>query len=99
MLITEPDGDPGIQHLTEDEIPAHVIKASAMEEGSDNELDEPQESTIKKKLLSSVRDGIDAVINYRGSSRNRELQAYCEHLRNMALRRYPYFDVLVGLAW
>jgi len=27
--------------------------AFAMEEGSDNELDEPQESTIKKKILAS----------------------------------------------
>jgi hypothetical protein len=35
-----------------------------MEEESDNELDELQESTIKKKLLGSARDGIDAVINY-----------------------------------
>jgi hypothetical protein len=37
--------------------------AFAMEEGSDNELDEPQESTIKKKLFSVTRDGTDAVIN------------------------------------
>jgi hypothetical protein len=35
-----------------------------MEEESDNDLDELQESTIKKKLLSSARDGFDAVINY-----------------------------------
>ena len=39
-----------------------------MEEGWNNGVDEPQESTIKKKLLSSARDGIDAVINYVGSS-------------------------------
>lgn len=31
-------------HLTEEEIPAGV-KASAMDEGSDNELDEPQEES------------------------------------------------------
>jgi hypothetical protein len=33
-------------------------------EESDNELDELQDSTIKKKLLSSAKDGIDTVINY-----------------------------------
>jgi hypothetical protein len=54
------EGDPGFQLLTE--IAADVIKDSAMEEESDNELDGLQESTIKKKLLSSSRDGIDAVI-------------------------------------
>jgi hypothetical protein len=43
---------------------------SAMEEESDNELDELHESTIKKKLLSSTKDGIDAVINYVDSSTN-----------------------------
>lgn len=36
----------GFQYLTEEEIAADV-KASAMEEGSDNELHEPPESTIK----------------------------------------------------
>jgi hypothetical protein len=41
-------------HLTEEEIAADV-KASAMEEGSDNELDEPQEPSIKKKLVNSTR--------------------------------------------
>jgi hypothetical protein len=61
------EGDPGVQLLTEEEIAADVIKDSAMEEESDNELDEPQESTIKKKLLSSTRDGTDAVINYEDS--------------------------------
>jgi hypothetical protein len=54
-----------------------------MEEGSDNELDEPQESTIRKKPLSSARNGINAVINYVGSSTNPELQAYYEHLRTV----------------
>jgi hypothetical protein len=57
------EGDPGFQLLTEEEIAADVIKDSAVEEKSDNELDELQESTIKKKLLSSARDGIDAVIS------------------------------------
>lgn len=53
-----------------------------MEEGSDNQLDEPQEFTaIKKKFLGLGRDGIVVVINYVGSSTNQELQAYCEHLR------------------
>jgi len=37
--------------------------AFAVEEGSDNELDQPQESTIKKKLFSITRDGTEAVIN------------------------------------
>jgi vacuolar-type H+-ATPase subunit I/STV1 len=54
-----------------------------MEEKSDNELDELQESTIKKKLLSSARDGIDAVINYIDSSTNKKLQEYYEHLRTV----------------
>jgi hypothetical protein len=52
-----------------------------MEEGSDNEVHDPQESTIKKKLLSSTRDSINAVINYVGSTRNQELQAYYEYLK------------------
>jgi hypothetical protein len=42
------EGSPGFQHLTEEEIAVYVLKASAMDEGSDNELDKPQESTIKK---------------------------------------------------
>ena len=37
-----------------------------MGEGSDNELDELQESTIKCKLLNCVGDGIVAVISYVG---------------------------------
>jgi len=46
-----------------------------MKEGSDNELDELQESTIKCKLLSCIRDGIDAVISYVVCSTNQELEA------------------------
>jgi hypothetical protein len=42
-------------HLTEEDIGADVVEACAMEEGSGDELDKPQESTIKKKLLSSAR--------------------------------------------
>jgi hypothetical protein len=56
------EGDPGLQLLTEEETAADVIKDSAMEDESDNKLDELQESTIKKKLLSSATDGTDAVI-------------------------------------
>jgi len=41
-----------------------------MEEASHNELDEPQDSTMNNKLLSSTRDDIDAVMNYVGSSTN-----------------------------
>jgi hypothetical protein len=52
-----------------------------MEEESDNELDELQESTIKKELLSSARDSIDAVINYVEPSTNQKLQEYYEYLR------------------
>jgi hypothetical protein len=49
IALTELDeGNPGFQHLTEEEIAVYVLKASAMDEGSDNELDTPQESTIKK---------------------------------------------------
>jgi len=71
LLITEVgEEDPGFLHLTEEEIATRVVKASAMEEGSDNELDELQEPTIKKKLLRCIRDGIGAVINYVDSSRN-----------------------------
>jgi hypothetical protein len=54
-----------------------MFKASVMVEGSDNE---PRESAIKKELLSSVRHGIDAVINYACPSTNRKLQAYYKHL-------------------
>jgi hypothetical protein len=54
-----------------------------MEEESDNELDELQESTIKKKLLSSARHGIDAAINYVDSSTNKKLQEYYEDLRTV----------------
>ena len=75
--------DPGFLHLTEEEIATRVVKASAMEEGSDNELDELQEPTIKKKLLRCIRDGIGAVINYVDSSRNWELHAYYEHLQTV----------------
>jgi len=49
--------------LTGEEIAADV-KASAFKEGSYNEVHESQESTDRKKLLSSARDGVDAVINY-----------------------------------
>jgi hypothetical protein len=49
--------------VTEEEI-ATGVKASVMEEGADNELDEPQESTIKKKLVRSTRESIDVVISY-----------------------------------
>jgi hypothetical protein len=41
-----------------------------MEDESDNELNELQESIIKKKLLSSTRGGTDSVINYVDSSTN-----------------------------
>jgi cobalamin biosynthesis protein CbiD len=61
----------------------HVIKDSAIEEESDNKVDELQESTIKKKLLSSGRDGTDAVTNYVDSSINKKLHEYCEHLRTV----------------
>jgi len=49
-----------------------------MKEATDNELDEPWE-----ELLSSIRDSIDAVINYVGSSTNQKLQAYYKHLRTV----------------
>jgi hypothetical protein len=49
IAVTELDeGSPGFQHLTEEEIAVYVLKASAMDEASHNELDKPQESTIKK---------------------------------------------------
>jgi chlorite dismutase len=74
--------NPAFQLLTEEEITADVIKDSAMEEESDYEAD-VQESKIKKKLLSSTRDGTDAVINYVDSSTNKKLQEYYEHLRTV----------------
>jgi hypothetical protein len=76
------EGDPGFQLLTEEGIAVDVIKDSAMKEESYNELDELQESTIKKKIFSSTRDGIDAVTNYVDSSTNKKLQHY-EHLRTV----------------
>jgi hypothetical protein len=55
-----------------------------MDEESDNEPDEPQESTVKMKLLRSTRNCNDAVINFVGSSTNQELQAYYEHLTTVS---------------
>jgi hypothetical protein len=55
---------------------------SAMEEESYNEQDELQGSAIKKKLLSSARDGIDAVINYVDSLSNQKLLEHHEHLNS-----------------
>lgn len=55
-----------------------------MEEGSDNELDEPKESIIKKNCLSSATDDLDHGISYVGCSTNRELQACYEHVRTMS---------------
>ena len=79
LLISEKDeGDPEFQQLTEEKIASSVVMASALEEGSDNEL---HEFTIKKKLLSCARNSVDAVISYVGSSINRELQTCYEHLR------------------
>jgi hypothetical protein len=61
IAYTEIDeGDPEFQQLTEEEFALFVVKASALEEGSDNELNEPQESTIQKKLVNSARDSVDA---------------------------------------
>jgi transposase len=77
------EGDPGFQQPTGGELAADVIKDSAIKEESDNELDRLQESTIKKKLLSSARDGIDAVISYVLLSTNQKLQECYEHLRTV----------------
>jgi len=68
------------QHLREETVASHVVNASVMEEGFSDELDKSLLSTMKKKFLSCARDGIDAVISYVGSSTNRELQTYYEHL-------------------
>lgn len=43
------------------------LKAFAVEEVSDNKLDEGQESTTKKKPSSSARDCTDAVVCYLSS--------------------------------
>jgi hypothetical protein len=43
LLVTKlVEGDLGLQHLTEEEIAVGVVKASVMEEESDNKLVEPQ---------------------------------------------------------
>ena len=52
-------------------------------EDHNNELDEPQRSTIQNKLLRSARDGTDTVINYVGFSINSKLQANYEHVRTL----------------
>jgi hypothetical protein len=52
-----------------------------MEEGSDNELEEPQRSTIQNQLLRSARDGIDIIIKYVDLSINPKLQAHYGHVR------------------
>jgi hypothetical protein len=77
------EGNPGFQLLTEEKIAADVSKDYSMEEESNNELDELQESTIKNELLSSARNGIDAVINYVDTSASQKLQEYYEHLRTV----------------
>jgi vacuolar-type H+-ATPase subunit I/STV1 len=69
-------------NLTGKEISADIVKASAMEEGSHNELNEPQDSTLNNKL-SSATDDIDTVMNYVSSSTNQELQTHCEHLNTV----------------
>ena len=64
--ITELDQrDPLFQHWTEEEIAADGVKASAthVEEEYGHGLDNPQESTFKKKLLSFEKYDNDAVIN------------------------------------
>jgi hypothetical protein len=70
-------------HLTEEEISEDVFKVYATEEISDNELDEPQESAIKKKFINSTKDGVDVAMNYVGYSINQEFQAYYVHLRSL----------------
>ena len=67
----------------QEEISADIFNISAVEERSHNELDKPQESTIKNKLRNSAIDGIDAVINYVVSITNKELEACYEHLRTV----------------
>ena len=52
-------------------------------EDHNNELDEPQISTIQNKLLRSTRDGTDAVINYVGFSINPKLLSIYEHVRTV----------------
>jgi len=54
-------------HLKEEQIAADVVRASAMDDRSDNWPGEPQKSTVKK-LFSCARNDIDAVVNYLGSS-------------------------------
>jgi hypothetical protein len=70
-------------HLTKEKFATDVVRASAMEKGSDNELDEPQRSTIQNKFLRSARDGIDGVTNYVGFSMNPKLWANYEHVRTV----------------
>jgi hypothetical protein len=53
-------------HLTGEEIAADVVKASALKEGKIKYMNHKN----RKKLLSSARGGVDAVINYVGSSTN-----------------------------
>jgi hypothetical protein len=73
----------GFQLLSEEEIAADVNKDSALEEESDNELDELHKSRIEKKFLRSARDGSDAVINYVDSSTNQKTQEHYEYLRTL----------------
>jgi hypothetical protein len=54
-----------------------------MEEGSGDELDKPQESTIKKKLLSSARGWHWCGDKLRGLFNIQELQAHYKHLRTV----------------
>jgi hypothetical protein len=70
-------------NLTGKEIAADVVKASTMEEGSHNKLNEPQDSTMNNKLLCSTTNDIDTVMNYVSSSTIPEWQTHCEHLNTM----------------
>jgi hypothetical protein len=72
-----------ILDFSKEETAADVVKVSAKDEGSGNELAEQQKSTITNRLLSSAKDGTDAVISHVGSSKNHELRAYCVHLRTV----------------
>jgi len=60
--------------------------------------DKEQKCTIKKKCLSSVRDGTDAGITYVGSSTNWELHAYYKHfVREILTKEHQHWSVQKNL--
>jgi hypothetical protein len=60
-------------------------------------LDKEQKPTIKKKCLSSAKDGTDTVINNVRSSTNQELQYYKHFVREIPTKEKQHRSVQTNL--